>query len=128
MTFETFEDLEVWKLARQLKKEIRELVKKFPVDEKYRLTDQIIRSSRSVGSNIAEGFGRFHIKDNSKFCFNARGSLFETLNHLIDAFDEDYISQEELKYYKEKTLQCNKVLNGYIAYLKKQSTELLNNL
>ena len=53
MTFETFEELEVWKLARQLKKEIRELVKKFPFDEKYRLTDQIIRSSRSAGSNIA---------------------------------------------------------------------------
>ena len=110
MTFETFEELEVWKLAKQLKKEIRELVKKFPVDEKYRLTDQIIRSSRSAGSNIAEGFGRFHFKDNSKFCLNARGSLFETLNHLIDAFDEEYISDKEMKYFREKVLFCIKVL------------------
>lgn len=114
MSFLTFEELEVWKLARQLKKEIRELVKKFPVDEKYRLTDQIIRSSRSVGSNIAEGFGRFHFKENSKFCFNARG-LFETLNHLIDSFDE------ELKHFRDKVLHCIKVLNGYISYLKKRS-------
>ena len=122
MTFETFEELEVWKLARQLKNEIRELVKKIPVEEKYRLTDQLIRSTRSIGSNIAEGFGRFHFKDNSKFCLNARGSLFETLNHLIDAFDEKYIFEDELKYFRDKVLHCIKVLNGYIAYLKKQSS------
>ncbi len=121
MNFVTFEELEVWKLARQLKKEIRELTKKFPTDEKYKLIDQIIRSSRSVGANIAEGFGRFHFKENSKFCFNARGSLFETLNHLIDAFDEEYISDIELEYFKKKVLHCIKVLNGYISYLKKQS-------
>ena len=121
MIFATFEELEVWKLARQLKKEIRELAKKFPADEKYKLIDQVVRSSRSVGANIAEGFGRFHFKENSKFCLNARGSLFETLNHLIDAFDEEYISDIELEYFKEKILHCIKVLNGYIAYLKKQS-------
>jgi four helix bundle protein len=124
MTFETFEELEVWKLSRQLKKEIRILVKKFPLDEKYRLTDQIIRSSRSNGSNIAEGFGRYHFKDNSKFGRIARGSLFETLNHLIDAFDEEYITDEELKYYREKVLHCIKVLNGYIAYLERKSNQI----
>ncbi|MGE5796998.1 MAG: four helix bundle protein [Ignavibacteria bacterium] len=124
MAFETFEELEVWKLSRQLKKEIRALVKKFPFDEKYRLTDQIIRSSRSNGSNIAEGFGRYHFKDNSKFGRIARGSLFETLNHLIDAFDEEYITGEELKYFREKVLHCIKVLNGYIAYLERQSNQI----
>ncbi len=118
MTFETFEELEVWKLARQLKKEIRELIKNFLL---MRDIDQIIRSSRSIGSNVAEGFGRFHFKDNSKFCLNARGSLFETLNHLIDAFNEEYIFDDELKYFRDKVLHCIKVLNGYIAYLKKQS-------
>lgn len=123
MTFKTFEELEVWKLARQLKKEVRELVKKFPIEEKYRLTDQIIRSSRSVGANIAEGFGRFHYKDNSKFCRNARGSLMETLNHLIDAFDEEYIDEQYLNNQKEKIFHCNKVLNGYIAYLNNQTTQ-----
>lgn len=124
MAFETFEELEVWKLSRQLKKEIRALVKKFPFDEKYRLTDQIIRSSRSNGSNIAEGFGRYHFKDNSKFGRIARGSLFETLNHLINAFDEEYITGEELKYFREKVLHCIKVLNGYIAYLERQSNQI----
>lgn len=124
MSYGTFEELEVWKLSRQLKNEIRELVKKYPAEEKYRLVDQIIRSSRSVGANIAEGFGKFHYKENSKFCRTARASLMETLNHLIDSFDEKYIDEEELKFFKDKILHCNKVLNGYIAYLNKQA---LNN-
>ncbi|MEQ8881041.1 MAG: four helix bundle protein [Cyclobacteriaceae bacterium] len=53
---ESFEELETWKLARQFKNEIKELTNQFPEQEKFRLTDQIIRSSRSVCANIAEGF------------------------------------------------------------------------
>ena len=121
MGFTTFEELETWKLARQLKNEIRILLQGFPSEEKFRLVDQTIRSSRSVGANIAEGFGRFHYKENSKFCRTGRGSLMETLNHLIDAYDEGYIYQKCLDSYREKILHCNKVLNGYIAYLNKQT-------
>ena len=55
-----FTDLEVWKKSRLLRNVITDLVKTFPAEEKYRLTDQIIRSSRSIGNNIAEGHGRFH--------------------------------------------------------------------
>ncbi|HWY12729.1 MAG TPA: four helix bundle protein [Bacteroidia bacterium] len=123
MAFKTFEELEAWKLARKLKKETRELAKSFPSEEKFRLTDQIIRSTRSVEANIAEEFGRFHYKENSKFCRIARGSLMETLNHLIDAFDEEYIDERCLKKQKEQILHCNKVLNGYIAYLNKQTSQ-----
>jgi len=61
-----FTDLEVWKKSRLLRNSITELVKSFPVEEKYRLTDQIIRSSDSIGNNIAEGHGRFHYIDASK--------------------------------------------------------------
>ena len=120
---ESFEELETWKLARQLKIDLKTLTNQFPVHEQFRLTDQIIRSSRSVCANIAEGLGRFHYKDNSRFCRNARGSLFETLNHLIDAQDEGYISEETLIEFKNRLLHCNKVLNGYIAYLNKRSTQ-----
>lgn len=55
-----FEDLEVWKSTIIFRNSILNLTKKFPPDEKYKLTDQLIRSSRSVTANIAEGFGRFH--------------------------------------------------------------------
>jgi four helix bundle protein len=58
----SFEDLEVCKHSRKLRLEISILVKAFPTCEKYRLTDQLIRSFRSITANIAEGFGRFYFK------------------------------------------------------------------
>lgn len=90
----SFEDLEVSKECRKFRKSISILAKTFPIEEKYRLIDQIIRSSRSVTANIAEGDGRFHYQENTQFCRDARGSLKETLDHLICAFDEEYISMK----------------------------------
>jgi four helix bundle protein len=52
--YQSFTKLEVWKKARVLKNAIAELVKIFPADEKYRLSDQLIRSVRSINTNIAE--------------------------------------------------------------------------
>jgi four helix bundle protein len=54
------EDLEAWKHTREFRKKISILVKSFPMDEKFRLSDQLIRASRSFTANIAEGYGRFH--------------------------------------------------------------------
>lgn len=58
-----FEDLECWKLGKDLRIELSKLVKSFHNDEKYSLVSQIIRASRSVTNNIAEGYGRFHYKE-----------------------------------------------------------------
>jgi four helix bundle protein len=120
---ENFEELIAWKMAREIRKEIRIISKKFPTEEKYKLTDQIVRSSRSVTANIAEGHGRFHYQENIQFCRQARGSLVETLDHLICAFDEDYISDPELGTMRIKITTNLKVLNGYIAYLRKRKSE-----
>ena len=98
----SFTELEVWKKARQLKNKIKEIVKNFPTEEKFRLTDQIIRSSRSVTANIAEGHGRYSFPDQVHFCIQARGSLSETFNHCIDAFDEKLITSEQLKELKNE--------------------------
>ena len=114
--------MEAWKLARELKKDASKISKKFPIEERYSLISQIIRSSRSVTANISEGYGRNNYKETIHFCRMARGSLEETLNHLIDAFDEEYITNEELKIFKEKVDICLKVLNGYIGYLRKNQT------
>ena len=86
----SFTELEVWKQSRKIRNIVAGLVKKFPAEEKYRLTDQIIRSSRYIGNNLAEGHGRFHYQDNIRFCIMARGSLSETLDHLMIALDEKY--------------------------------------
>jgi four helix bundle protein len=109
---QSFTELDVWKKAREWKIEIEQLTKTFPVEEKYRLTDQIIRSARSINGNIAEGHGRFTFKDQLHFCVQARGSWSETMNHLIDAFDAKYITAEQLQYFKAKTDEVGKLLNG----------------
>jgi len=120
---ETFEELEAWKIARELRISISKIAKTFPQEEKFRLTDQIIRSSRSISSNIAEGYGRFHFQENIQFCRQARGSLSETLEHLICALDEGYIDEKIYNVHKNLIKHCWKVLNGYIAYLKNAVVE-----
>ena len=117
----TFESLEVWQKCRNFRKSISIILTLFPIEEKYRLVDQLKRASRSVTVNIAEGYGRFHYLDNIKFCRNSRGSLNEVLDHLICANDELFISTEELQRLRNEYEDCLRLLNGYIAYLKKQA-------
>jgi four helix bundle protein len=116
-----FEDLEVWKKCRQLRIAVSGLLKKFLDEEKYRLIDQLKRCSRSVTANIAEGHGRFHYQDNLKFCRNARGSLNEILDHLICAHDEAIITTDQLWELRQSYNECFRLLNGYIAFLKKKN-------
>lgn len=120
-SFKSFEELGCWKAAKELRQFVSKIIiAKLPKDERYALTDQIRRSSRSVGNNISEGYGRFHYQENIQFCRIARGSLYETLDHGIIALDENYISEiefNELKAIHNKTLL---ILNGYIKYLKSQ--------
>lgn len=119
--FESFEELNAYKMAREIRKEISSLSKSFPKHESFRLTDQIVRSSCSVTANISEGHGRHYPKENMKFCIMARGSMNETIDHLTVALDENYIDQLEYNTLKEKILLNIKVLNGYMSYLKKQT-------
>ncbi len=113
-----FAELEVWKKARIFKNELFDLVKTFPSEEKFRLSDQIIRSSRFISANIAEGHGRFTYKDQLHFCIQARGSLSETHNHLIDALDCRYILQAQFDYFKALIDEVGRLLNGYITFLR----------
>jgi four helix bundle protein len=116
---QSFTELEVWKKARVFNSEMFELSKTFPADEKYKLSDQLIRASRSVNANIAEGHGRFTYKDQLHFCIQSRGSLSECYNHLIDAVDCKYISAEVLAKYKNMIDEIERLLNGYISFLRK---------
>jgi four helix bundle protein len=123
MPYQNFEDLDVWKKARQLKLAISELTDTFPKEEKFRLTDQLIRSSRSIGVQVAEGHGRQTFPDGARFCIIARGSLSETLAHLIDAFDENYITEEQINKFRIIITEVEKLLNGYINWLEKKPKE-----
>ncbi len=115
----TFETLECYQLSRRLRKAVSDFCKTLPKEEVYRMKDQIIRSSRSVTANIAEGYGRHHHQENLQFCRIARGSLSETLDHLTTALDEEFLSNTQYSEFRSQLEDTWRVLNGYIAYLKK---------
>lgn len=120
MSYNSFEELTMCRECRAFRRVMSTLVKTFPPEERYRLSDQLLRSSRSVTVNIAEGFGRFHYQENIQFCRQARGSLTESLDHMLVAHDENYIDTLQLDQIRIQYTQCLKLLNGYIGYLQKQ--------
>jgi len=96
----------------------KKLIPRLPKEEKYDLVDQLRRSSKSVPANIAEGAGRFYYMDNVRFCYNARGSLDETLSHLIAARDLGYCPIPLYQDLRGQAEEIRRLLNGYIAWLK----------
>ncbi len=113
--------LKVWQKAHALMLDIhKNLVPFFPKEEKFDLTAQIRRSSKSVPANIAEGHGRFYYGDNVRFCYNARGSLDETVSHLRAALDLGYCSKELYDSLRIQADEIRKMLNGYIEWLKEK--------
>jgi len=122
-TINSFEELECWKAARELRLFVFERVlKKLPNDEKYDLHSQLRRSSRSVSDNIAEGFGRYHFQENIQACRIGRGSLHESLNQVITALDDAYIDENTLKEFRVLFVKTQSLLNGYIKYLIKRKS------
>ena len=116
----TFEDLKCWQACRELRRFCYDVCKNMPKEETFRLKDQIMRAGRSTTANIAEGYGRFHYKENIQFCRNARGSVYEVLDHFIAANDENMATGEILKECRGKVRESVALLNGYIKYLKTQ--------
>jgi four helix bundle protein len=119
--YNEFYDLEVWKEARKYRRSCSALARQFPKDETYRLTDQLLRASRSVTANIAESHGRYHMKELVQFQRHSKGSLKETLDHLFCAFDEGYINEIQFQEMKAQYEIVLKLLNGYIGYLQKRA-------
>ena len=72
---------------------------------------------------ITEGHGRFTYPDQIHYCIKARGSLTETINHLIDAFDEGFITDTTLIEFKKKGKEIERLLNGYLIFLRKKRDE-----
>src|ERR1700756_2083326 len=91
--YQTFEDLEVYQVARGFRKTIYRVAKRLPEEEKFALASQIRRAAVSVTNNIAEGHGRFHFLEQIKFMLQSRGSLEELLDNLNICSDENYLSE-----------------------------------
>ena len=101
-----FRDLDVWKKCRDIRIMIWKRCKTFPAEEKYRLSDQMIRASRSSTANIAEGHGRFHFQENIQFCRQSRGSLFELIDHISVAEECAYIDENKKKMFIENIISA----------------------
>jgi four helix bundle protein len=114
------ETLEVWKKSRAFVLIVyKEVLPLLPAEEKWHLNQQFRRSAQSVPANIAEGHGRFYYQDNVRFCYIARGSLTETYTHLLLAYDLKYIPDELFNRLKNQIEELIRIINGYIAYLKR---------
>ena len=107
-----FWDLRVYEHARALQTEILKLTKSFPADEKFSLIDQIRRSSRSVGAQIAESWGkRDYVKHFQSKLADAQSENFETQHWLITAVDSGYIPSQAAR-------EIFKISNGVGAMLR----------
>jgi four helix bundle protein len=119
----SFEDLEVYRAAREFRKKIYHIIKRLPAEEKHNLAAQMRRAATSLTNNIAEGHGRYHYQENIQFLRQARGSLEELLDDLNICLDEEYFPEEELRSLKEEGFDLLHRINGYIAYLRKRKEE-----
>lgn len=115
-----FEDLECYKLALQVLREVYRVIKKLPPEERYNLIDQMRRAATSVVLNIAEGYGRYHYLDSLRFYYIARGSLNETLSGFV-VCDEVGYTTDELGHQREMCHSALRSLNGYIRYVRQQA-------
>lgn len=109
-----FTHLIAWQKNHQLVLKIYKITKNFPKEEIFGLTSQIRRAASSITANIAEGYGRFHSKDRSRFYMQARGSSTEVQNHLILAHDLNYIIKDEFNSLKADAFEGYKIICGLI--------------
>ena len=122
-SYRTFEDLEVYQIAREFRKAMYCIAKQLPETEKFGLASQIRRAAVSLTNNIAEGHGRFHFLDQIKFMLQARGSLEELMDDLNVCEDEQYLATGAIEELKQDAWRVHKLINGYIRFLRSRTTE-----
>ena len=116
----TFEDLEVYQVAREFRKAMYGVAKRLPEIEKFGLANQIRRAAVSLTNNIAEGHGRYHFLDQIKFMLQSRGSLEELIDDLNTCEDEHYLAVADVSRLKAAGWRVRQLIDGYIRYLREQ--------
>jgi len=120
----TYEDLDVFKLAHRVVLEVYQLSKKFPAEERFRLNDQLCRSAASIPANIAEGYGRFSLKERVQFLYIARGSIEELKYHLLLAKDLGYLPINNFADLRSRLDNTARMLNGLISSIKRPKSKV----
>jgi four helix bundle protein len=116
--YQTFEDLEVYQVAREFRKTMYRVARLLPKEEKFALASQIRRAAVSPTNNIAEGHGRFRFLEQIKFMLQARGSLEELLDDLNVCTEETYLPEDEIQKLRSEGWRVHKLINGYIRFLR----------
>ena len=118
------DELEVYNLSESFGNEVWEIVIKWDYFSKDTIGKQLVRSADSIGANIAEGFGRFHYKDNKNFCYYSRGSILETKTWLQKAGARNLIDEDRYQLLIKKLEMIHLKLNAYIKVIGKKVEEL----
>lgn len=113
-----FEDLEAWKMAREIAGEIYRVSNSAHFARDFGLRDQIRRASVSVMSNIAEGFERDGDKEFIQFLSVAKGSAGEARSQLYVALDQKYLPESDYERINRQLTECSRVISGLLNYLK----------
>ena len=117
------EDLEVYSLSEKISDEIWQIVTGWHPFVKYGLGKQLTAAVDSISANIAEGYGRYFLKENINFCFYARGSLMETKSWLQKASGRGLITAARYAELLQQLELIHKKLNGYIKVLKQNKSK-----
>jgi len=115
---ERFEDIESWKKARTIVREVYRLSSRGNFARDFALRDQIRRAAVSIMSNIAEGFERDGNKEFINFLSIAKASCGEARSQLYVAPDQNYISHEEFDVAVTSLVETGRMINGLINYLR----------
>lgn len=121
--FRTFEDLEVYQLAREFRKRMYGVTRRLPDFEKFELASQIRRAAVSLTNNMAEGHGRYHFADQVRFFLGSRGSLQELVDDLNVCDDEKYLEGDKVGELKSEAWRVLGLINGYLHYLRDRKAE-----
>jgi four helix bundle protein len=116
-TITRFEDLEIWKLAREQANEIYQLTQKGNFSKEFDIKNQISASAGSTMDNIAEGFERFSNKEFAQFLIISKESNGELRSQLYRAFDRKLISEEGLKKRLEFSVMLGNKIKSFLDYL-----------
>lgn len=121
-----FKELHFWKKSIDMAKDIYELTKSFPHEEKFGIISQIRRSVVSISTNISEGCGRETTKDFKNFLNISMGSVKETENLLHLSRELGYINLTDFNALNQKLIEIAKMLNGFIKNLKESEINATN--
>ena len=118
MQVKNFEDLEIWKDARLLTREIYQLTKDTRFSKDFALRDQIRRAAVSIMSNIAEGFERGGNQEFIQFLYVAKASCGEVRSQLYVALDQSYITEKDCDDVSKSFRRLSIMISNLIDYLK----------